>query len=187
MTNDDGRKPEGAPERAPKADVGAPSGIDGNGPKRFSVQRKMAIVARLLRGEPLELVARETNVSIQADRVARACARRGGDRPRRRLRGFYAAIQIAADPPSTNNSVPATKLESSDSRNNAALATSSAVPRRPNGTSDFRKFFTSSFANTSSPGVWIGPGLRTLTRMCRPFSSEVQLRAKERIAALVAL
>jgi hypothetical protein len=39
-------------------------GVDGNGPKRFSVQRKMAIVARLLRGEPLELVARETNVSI---------------------------------------------------------------------------------------------------------------------------
>src|SRR5271169_4935761 len=64
MTNDDGRKPEGAPERSPKADVGAPSGIDGNGPKRFSVQRKMAIVARLLRGEPLELVARETNVLI---------------------------------------------------------------------------------------------------------------------------
>src|SRR6267142_2738069 len=39
-------------------------GVDENGPKRFSVQRKMAIVARLLRGEPLELVARETNVSI---------------------------------------------------------------------------------------------------------------------------
>ena len=46
MTNDDGRKPEGAPERSPKAGVGAPSGVDGNGPK------------------PLELVARETNVSI---------------------------------------------------------------------------------------------------------------------------
>src|SRR6201989_1492360 len=61
MTNDDGRKPERAPERA---DVGAPSGVDGNGPKRFSVQRKMAIVARLLRGEPLELVAREAKVSI---------------------------------------------------------------------------------------------------------------------------
>jgi hypothetical protein len=60
MTNDDGRKPEGAP----KAGAGAPSGVDRNGPKRFSVQRKMAIVARLLRGEPLELVARETNVSI---------------------------------------------------------------------------------------------------------------------------
>ena len=53
MTNDDGRKPEGAPERSPKAGVGAPSGVDGNGPKRFSVQRKMAIVARLLRGEPV--------------------------------------------------------------------------------------------------------------------------------------
>src|SRR6476620_11520790 len=64
MTNDDGRKLEGAPERSPKAGAGAPSGVDGNGPKRFSVQRKMAIVARLLGGEPLELVARETNVSI---------------------------------------------------------------------------------------------------------------------------
>jgi hypothetical protein len=64
MTNDDGRKPEGAPERSPKAGVGAPSGDGGNGPKRFSVRRKMAIVARLSRGEPLELVAREANVSI---------------------------------------------------------------------------------------------------------------------------
>src|ERR1700674_4032536 len=64
MTNDDGRKPEGAPERSPKASAGAPSGVDGNGPRLFSVQRRMAIVARLWRGEPLELVARETNVSI---------------------------------------------------------------------------------------------------------------------------
>ena len=32
---------------------------------RFSMQRKMAVVTRLLRGEPLELVARETNVTIQ--------------------------------------------------------------------------------------------------------------------------
>src|SRR4029077_14728286 len=64
MTNDDGRKPEGAPERSPKAGVGAPSGDDGNGPKAFSVQRKIGIVPRLLRGEPLELVAREANVSI---------------------------------------------------------------------------------------------------------------------------
>ena len=63
MTNDEGLKPEGAPERSPKAG-GAPSGVDGNGSKRFSVQRKMAVVARLMRGEPLELVARETNVSI---------------------------------------------------------------------------------------------------------------------------
>src|SRR3954462_13418500 len=64
MTNDDGRKPEGAPERSPKAGAGAPSDVEGNGPKRFSVRRKLAVVARLLRGEPLELVARETNVSV---------------------------------------------------------------------------------------------------------------------------
>jgi hypothetical protein len=31
MTNDAGRKPEGAPERSPKAGAGAPSGVDGNG------------------------------------------------------------------------------------------------------------------------------------------------------------
>ena len=39
----------------------------------FSVQRKLAIVARLLRGEPLDLVARQTNVSVaRLDRVARS-------------------------------------------------------------------------------------------------------------------
>ena len=64
MTNDEGRKPEGAPERSHKAGEGAASGVDGNGAKRFSVQRKLAIVARLLRGEPLDLVARQTNVSV---------------------------------------------------------------------------------------------------------------------------
>src|SRR3974390_2206154 len=61
---DEGRKREGAPERSPKAGEGAPSGVDGGGAKRFSVQRKMAVVARLLRGEPVELVARETTVSV---------------------------------------------------------------------------------------------------------------------------
>ena len=64
MTNDEGLKPEGAPGRSSKAGGGALSGGDNNGPKRFSVQRKMAIVARLLRGEPLDLVARQTNVSV---------------------------------------------------------------------------------------------------------------------------
>ncbi len=63
MTIDEGRKPEGAPERSPIAGGGAPSGVDA-GPKRYSVQRKMAVVARLLRGEPLDLVAREANVSM---------------------------------------------------------------------------------------------------------------------------
>jgi len=52
-------------------------GVDGKGPKRFSVQRKMAIVARLLRGEPLDLVVRQMNVSVARltewrDRVTRS-------------------------------------------------------------------------------------------------------------------
>jgi hypothetical protein len=68
MTNDDGRKPEGAPERSPKAGMGAP-GVDGNGPKRFSVKRKMAIVARLLRGEPLGTGGQgDECLDLQADR-----------------------------------------------------------------------------------------------------------------------
>src|ERR1035437_8322138 len=62
MTNDEGLKPEGAPERPPKAGAGAPSGVDADRPKRFSVQRKMAIVARLLRGEGAGSGVRETNV-----------------------------------------------------------------------------------------------------------------------------
>ena len=35
-----------------------PSGVDA-GPKRYSVQRKMAVVARLLRGEPLDVITRK--------------------------------------------------------------------------------------------------------------------------------
>ena len=38
-------------------------GVDAGG-KRYSVQRKMAVVARLLRGEQLDVVAREANVSV---------------------------------------------------------------------------------------------------------------------------
>lgn len=65
MTKEEERpKLEGAPERSAKAGIGDPSGVEGNGAQRFSVQRKLAVVARLLRGEPLELVARETNVTI---------------------------------------------------------------------------------------------------------------------------
>jgi hypothetical protein len=49
MTKDEVRKPEAPPERSPKAGAGATSGVEGNGPKRFSVRRKLAVVARLLR------------------------------------------------------------------------------------------------------------------------------------------
>src|SRR5664279_2329383 len=64
MTAERGLKPKGAPERSPIAGGGAPLGVDGMTPKRYSVQRKMEVVARLLRGEPLDLVAREANVSV---------------------------------------------------------------------------------------------------------------------------
>src|SRR5215212_7593158 len=56
-------KPEGAPACAQTADAGAPSA--GAGPeRRFSAQRKLAVVTRLLRGEPLETLARELNVTV---------------------------------------------------------------------------------------------------------------------------
>ena len=56
-------KPEGAPACAHNADAGAPSG--GAGPeRRNSARRKLAAVTRLLRGEPLETVARELNVTV---------------------------------------------------------------------------------------------------------------------------
>ena len=55
-------KPEGAPACAQDADAGAPWG--GAGPeRRFSAQRKLAAVTRLLRGEPLESLARELNTT----------------------------------------------------------------------------------------------------------------------------
>jgi transposase len=55
-------KPEGAPACARNADAGAPSG--GAGPeRRFSARRRPAAVTRLLRGEPLETLARELDVT----------------------------------------------------------------------------------------------------------------------------
>src|SRR5215217_2220313 len=55
-------EPEGVPACVPNAGAGAPSG--GAGPEqRFSARRKLAAVARLLRGEPLETVARELNLT----------------------------------------------------------------------------------------------------------------------------
>ena len=57
-------EPEGAPARAPNAGAGAPSGGAGPEPeRRFSAPRKLAAVTRLLRGEPLETLTRELNVT----------------------------------------------------------------------------------------------------------------------------
>jgi transposase len=55
-------EPEGAPARAPNAGAGAPSGAVGP-ERRFSARRKLAAVTRLLRGEPLETLARELNLT----------------------------------------------------------------------------------------------------------------------------
>ncbi len=56
-------EPEGAPACAQNAGAGAPSG--GAGPeRRNSARRKLAAVTRLLRGEPLEILARELSVTV---------------------------------------------------------------------------------------------------------------------------
>lgn len=60
IANDVRAEPTGSPERPHRAGGGEPVG----GPsRRFSAQRKLEAVGRLMRGEPLELVARELNVT----------------------------------------------------------------------------------------------------------------------------
>jgi transposase-like protein len=56
-------KPAGAPAGAQNADAGASTGRTGP-ERRNSARRKLAAVTRLLRGEPLETVARELNVTV---------------------------------------------------------------------------------------------------------------------------
>jgi transposase-like protein len=60
------RKSEGAPARAAAttfAGDGAASGGAAAAPRRFSAARKLEAVTRLLRGEPLEVVARDLTVT----------------------------------------------------------------------------------------------------------------------------
>ncbi len=60
IANDVRAEPTGSPERPHRAGGGEPVG----GPsRRFSARRKLEAVRRLMRGEPLELVARELNVT----------------------------------------------------------------------------------------------------------------------------
>src|SRR3954470_12362751 len=56
-------EPEGAPASALWAHAGAPSGGAAS-ERRNSARRKLAAVTRLLRGEPLETLARELNVTV---------------------------------------------------------------------------------------------------------------------------
>src|SRR3954467_1812199 len=61
--SDPQRRARGAPACAHNADAGAPSG--GAGPERRTpARRKLPAVPRLLRGEPLETLARELNVTV---------------------------------------------------------------------------------------------------------------------------
>jgi len=55
---------EGAPQRAQHAGGGAPSLPDTNGPHRSAARRKAAAAMRVLRGEPLEAVARQLNITV---------------------------------------------------------------------------------------------------------------------------
>ncbi len=60
IANDVRAEPTGSPERPHRAGGGEPVG----GPsRRFSAHRKLEAVRRLMRGEALELVARELNVT----------------------------------------------------------------------------------------------------------------------------
>src|ERR1700680_1822052 len=79
--------------------------------------------------------------------------------------------QTCACPPSTKNSIPLTKLASSEAKNTAAEAISAGSAIRPSGTADAKLARTSSGLpgmNRNRPGVLVGPGLSALTRMPRP-------------------
>src|SRR6202171_1444605 len=93
---------------------------------------------------------------------------------------------MAEKPPSTDNSTPFTKLESSEARNSATAAISSGRPIFPRGIRDSNIRFASSVRTWSCIGVAIGPELSTFTRIFLPFSSLSHVRANERNAALLA-
>src|SRR5205814_1162025 len=96
-----------------------------------------------------------------------------------------------ASPPSTARSAPVMNDASFDARNAAALATSSAEPKRPSGMCEMVSLRNASNASGGRPslpkiGVSIGPGLIAFTRTLRPASSRAAVRTSERSAAFVA-
>ncbi len=66
LTNHDGDQGGRHGEEGAEADDSAGGGVGGRGgvelPERWSVQRKTELVLRLLRGEPLDAVSRESQV-----------------------------------------------------------------------------------------------------------------------------
>ena len=95
-------------------------------------------------------------------------------------------FRIWPTPPSTNSSMPVTKLESLDARKRAAVAISSGRPMVPRGIMATNTSFAS-LGKPSKIAVSMVPGLSTFTRILRAFRSTVQVRANERTAALLAL
>src|SRR4051794_41597753 len=106
-------KPEGAPACAQSADAGVPSG--GAGPeRRFSAQRKLAAVTRLLRGEPLETLPRELNLTVArlpewrdrallgAEAALKGRERDGRDEELLRLRAKLGGVTLAHELPAPN-------------------------------------------------------------------------------------
>src|ERR1700688_2347161 len=92
---------------------------------------------------------------------------------------------MAEKPPSTDNSTPFTKLESSEGRNNATVAISSGRPIFPRGIRDSNICLVSLSRRWESD-VSTCPGLSTFTRIFLPFSSLSHVRANQRNAALLA-
>ena len=84
---------------------------------------------------------------------------------------------ICATPPSTNSSLPVTKLESLDARKRTAVAISSGLPMVPRGMRETNQS-TACLGRPSRMGVSMVPGLITLTRIFRALRSTVQVRAK---------
>ncbi|GAA6614474.1 hypothetical protein NUACC26_002530 [Scytonema sp. NUACC26] len=80
--------------------------------------------------------------------------------------------------------MPLTKLLSSDARKTTALAISSGVPTLKSGIA-LTWLSTNPTPKHSVLGVGITPGLTAFTRILRSLRSSIQLRAKERTAALV--
>src|SRR5471030_1483926 len=84
------------------------------------------------------------------------------------------------------------KLLSSEARSSAAAAISSDSPRRPSGVCATSPAVSAACwpelaSALSRPGVAVGPGDITLTRMPEALRSSAQLLARLRTAALVAL
>jgi transposase len=101
-------KPEGAAARAHNAGADASTSVAGP-ERRNSAWRKLAAVTRLLRGEPLETVAREFNVTVArlsewrdralaaADAAMKARERDGRDEEVLRLKAKLGEVTMATE------------------------------------------------------------------------------------------